>query len=810
MNNNRKSHIKTLQRGFFLTGILAGLLLTAFSFPMDILNTEKLLPTKMEEGSQTPKINAYDSPISINFDIWLTHPEVTDGVGTPGDPFIIEDLVIDATGSTNGISITSCTAFYAIIRNCTIINGSYGIYFWNVMNCQLIDNKFYNNTVGMQLIDSPSTIVTGNVFTNQPGHGISITKCSNIIIDNNSIEGAGSDSIYIGDSHYCDVSNNNISEAHNAFNLNNVSHSTFTENIVVGSISDGINLKDSTDCTLSGNNLSYCQGFEIESSDFIFLSGNSITNSRYGIDLLDSSDCTLLENTISNSSFEGILLTNAPNSNLTGNYIRDCLDSGIVLDSSANSVLIENYALNNGIYESDSEQKYGIHLKNSPTSDLRGNNVTESYYTGIEIENSPDTNLTSNVVDKNGYYGIYLDSSSGCHLSENWVSASEELGVYLYYSSSCNLSRNNISENRAHGLFLVGSVNCDISENRATKNQGNGIYVSSNSDNNLVYENYLIKNDVNTIGNAGVDNDIHDNYYIGDLEVSFTADILVFFGELANFTASPTDGMPPFSYFWDFGDATTSLDQNPSHNYTSPGTYTVTATVTDDDGDTAQDSWTVSVIVDLEPVASFTVSTEIPNVDEVISFTDTSTGGNLPLSYHWDFGDTMTSTDQHPTHSYGIEGTFTVSLTVTDGDGDVNSSSMTITVSGYGELSASFTVSSDNVFTDEEVSFTDTTAGGSPPLSYSWDFGDGTSSTEQNPTHTYAEAGTYTVTLTVTDGDSESSSYDEVIEVNLSEGTGGSLFDDIPGFPIASLIILSGIAIYLLQKRHHDRIKIST
>jgi parallel beta-helix repeat protein len=356
----------------------------------------------------------------------------------------------------------------------------------------------------------------------------------------------------------------------------------------------------------------------------------------------------------------------------------------------------------------------------------------------------------------------------------------------------------------------VGSVNCDISENRATKNQGNGIYVSSNSDNNLVYENYLIKNDVNTIGNAGVDNDIHDNYYIGDLEVSFTADILVFFGELANFTASPTDGMPPFSYFWDFGDATTSLDQNPSHNYTSPGTYTVTATVTDDDGDTAQDSWTVSVIVDLEPVASFTVSTEIPNVDEVISFTDTSTGGNLPLSYHWDFGDTMTSTDQHPTHSYGIEGTFTVSLTVTDGDGDVNSSSMTITVSGYGELSASFTVSSDNVFTDEEVSFTDTTAGGSPPLSYSWDFGDGTSSTEQNPTHTYAEAGTYTVTLTVTDGDSESSSYDEVIEVNLSEGTGGSLFDDIPGFPIASLIILSGIAIYLLQKRHHDRIKIST
>ena len=418
MINNRKSHIKTVQRGFVLFGILTGLFLAALPFSMNSLNSETKLPVEMDEGYQIPKMGAYDPVISISGNDWTSNSPAT-GSGTIGDPYIIKDLVIDATGTT-GITIISSSE-YAIIQNCTILYGDYGIYFANVFNCQLIDNKFYNNSVGITIINSPATIISGSTFANQ-SQDITISKSSYTVIEDSSVGEGVSGSFNIFDSHYCDVSNNNISEAHDAFMFTNASHSTFTDNIVVGCISNGINLKDSIDCTLSGNNLSYCQGIEIESSDNIFLSGNNIQNSSYGIEITDSSSCTLLGNTISNSSFDGISLINAPNSNLTRNHVSDNDDSGIRLDTSANSMLVENIALRNGIPETDGHEEYGIILEYSPTSYLLGNNVTESLTTGIQIQFSPDTNLTRNFIDKHLKYGIHLKNSGGCNLSENWVS----------------------------------------------------------------------------------------------------------------------------------------------------------------------------------------------------------------------------------------------------------------------------------------------------------------------------------------------------------------------------------------------------
>ncbi|MHA1519013.1 MAG: PKD domain-containing protein, partial [Promethearchaeota archaeon] len=96
-------------------------------------------------------------------------------------------------------------------------------------------------------------------------------------------------------------------------------------------------------------------------------------------------------------------------------------------------------------------------------------------------------------------------------------------------------------------------------------------------------------------------------------------------------------------YSWDFGDGSTSILQNPSHGYDTAGNYTVTLTVTDNDGDFASYTSTITVVDDIEPNALFAVSNSTVNVDEVVLFTDTSTGGNPPLSYSWDFGDGSTS-----------------------------------------------------------------------------------------------------------------------------------------------------------------------
>jgi PKD repeat protein len=133
------------------------------------------------------------------------------------------------------------------------------------------------------------------------------------------------------------------------------------------------------------------------------------------------------------------------------------------------------------------------------------------------------------------------------------------------------------------------------------------------------------------------------------------------------------------------------------------------------------------------------------------AFTSTSSDPDGSISaYSWSFGDGGTSTVQNPSHSYAASGTYTVTLTVTDNQGATSSVSHSVTVSdGNQPPVASFTSSCAGL----TCQFTSTSSDPDGSISaYSWSFGDGGTSTIQNPSHTYAIGGTtYTVTLTVTD-----------------------------------------------------------
>jgi len=200
----------------------------------------------------------------------------------------------------------------------------------------------------------------------------------------------------------------------------------------------------------------------------------------------------------------------------------------------------------------------------------------------------------------------------------------------------------------------------------------------------------------------------------------------------------------PTSWIWSFGDGNMSTLQNPTHTYTASDTYTITLIATNAAGsDTVTKSNYITVTY-TTPVANFTSDITNGTVPLTVRFTDTSE--NSPTTWSWKFGDGGKSSDQNPAHEYTDAGTYSVSLTAKNSAGS-NTTKMTgyITVTSVSSPVASFTANMTSGTVPFTVRFNDTSS--PAPTSWFWTFGDGSSSTEENPVYTYADAGTYTVSL---------------------------------------------------------------
>ena len=207
------------------------------------------------------------------------------------------------------------------------------------------------------------------------------------------------------------------------------------------------------------------------------------------------------------------------------------------------------------------------------------------------------------------------------------------------------------------------------------------------------------------------------------------------------------------SYAWNFGDGSSGNGVTANHDYPTDGSYTVTLTVTDDAGASASTSQTISVqaaTANQPPVADFTFAcTDLTCSFDASGSTDPDGG---ILSYAWNFGDGGTATGVTVDHLYGVDGSYTVTLTVTDVAGASASTSQTVTVQTTvtNQLPvADFTFACNNL----DCSF-DGSKSSDPDgslVGYAWNFGDGSTASGMTTAHTYATAGTYSVTLTVTD-----------------------------------------------------------
>ncbi|MBK9524923.1 MAG: PKD domain-containing protein [Bacteroidetes bacterium] len=242
--------------------------------------------------------------------------------------------------------------------------------------------------------------------------------------------------------------------------------------------------------------------------------------------------------------------------------------------------------------------------------------------------------------------------------------------------------------------------------------------------------------------------------------VNFSATSVCIGGTTQFTDASSVAGGTISSWSWDFGDTSTSNQQNPTHSYGSAGSFTATLTTVSANGCSS----TANQIINVNPlpIADFTAGNACEN--SAIAFNDLSSvsTGNI-TSYQWNFGDGNSSSVQNPSHAYSTAGNYTVSLQVTTAGGC--SGTITHPVNIHPTPVAAFSTSP--VCLGSPTSFmNNSTIGTGSISSYFWDFSDTYTSTQSSPTHSFTSAGTFNVNLIISSGNGCTDTVSQAVTVN--------------------------------------------
>jgi len=197
---------------------------------------------------------------------------------------------------------------------------------------------------------------------------------------------------------------------------------------------------------------------------------------------------------------------------------------------------------------------------------------------------------------------------------------------------------------------------------------------------------------------------------------------------------------------WFFGDGGVSSATNPSHIFTLPGNYAVNLQVTNSfgcQGSASLKTKTGFIMVTPGVIPNFSDSLSSSCKPPTTAYFDNQTSGPGTISYTWRFGDGGTSILTNPNHTYTASGSYNVTLIAQSSQGCIDSVTNP-TIISTGSVVSSFAVA-DSVCVGTPVIFQNTSS--PTPNNSLWNFGDATTSTQQNPIHTYAIAGNYTVTL---------------------------------------------------------------
>ncbi len=536
-----------------------------FVLSLNIHNPLILNPDNKYTNNKILKTSRISDSIYINNN-WTDakNAGIVTGSGIRSDPYIIEDLIIDANGSDYGIKIMESNESL-IIKNCTISNtrnGSFWSYFGiggiiltSVNNTQLINNNCSLNFKGIHLdigcrnitingnylkgnrygiySDRCKSInITGNTIYNN-GHGIFLGECVNVIIAANTVNNSTDGGINFYGNNY-DIFENVMINCGLHFELLYLGDEILIEDIFSYKI-DNTNLVNGrpiyfykNKSNLGPSNFTNAgQVFLVNCSDSI-ISNLNISNADAGISVYLSNKLNISENTVNNILHGGISLMNSHYNNITRNTVNNIESNGIYLDNCDHNNISDNIISNTTYY-------WGIWLPFCDYNDISGNfinncgggmsiegvgniisgnTLNNNHESGLSIEGENNV-LSGNIMDKWGLE-IRWDWDTPERLGSHNIDDSNLLNgkpIY-YYTNENNLGSKDFTN--ASQIFLFNCINSLISDlNISYCTIGITLYFCENiiiSGNNLNNNDYGIKlresfyNDI--IGNSLSNNDI--------------------------------------------------------------------------------------------------------------------------------------------------------------------------------------------------------------------------------------------------------------------------------------------------------------
>jgi len=247
---------------------------------------------------------------------------------------------------------------------------------------------------------------------------------------------------------------------------------------------------------------------------------------------------------------------------------------------------------------------------------------------------------------------------------------------------------------------------------------------------------------------------------IGNLPAQCTAPCIINFDAACSENAS--------SYNWDFGDGNTSTLQKGAYTFQAEGTYTISLEVSNNAGDSNTETVSIEVQKEEEGGVKACFANIPSECTTPCTINYNATCSENASSYNWDFGDGNTSDLQQGSHTYQVPGAYTIMLEVSNDAVTTSTNAISIQVNeNSNTLIADFSFDKSITYYENctEVQFINNSQNAN---FYFWDFGDGNTSTEENPIHKYINPASFNITLTATNASSITDETKQTISITPS------------------------------------------